>query len=253
VYHGPSIVGDRALTRVRGMFATYEAVFYAVYRTAVLRDVFRRVAEVETFLARELLTAGLTAAAGDVVRVPALYYGRSTEPSISTAYWHPHQILVKSPAVLFDEYRRVRSVLVDEIAGRDGDIAVADLSGLVDLVFLRYLGPFLRSDVLDMVLDDRMKGLTPDATIEHLWDVFVRPAPRVNRVSRLMERFMRRYAPAHVRAGDIPRDYTLDARTATGAPRTYTLFHEFLFPSLKPPPLLDREAVLSLLEELNAY
>ena len=54
------------------------------------------------------------------VRLPMLYYARSTGQSYSYSNWHPHQILARDPALLFREYGRFRQILADGITGTTG-------------------------------------------------------------------------------------------------------------------------------------
>ncbi len=111
VYRGPSVAAADPLLRLRALFGRYEAPFYAVYRTAVLADIFERVEEMRTTLGRELLTAALTAVAGEILRTTDFYYGRSTAGSFSYDAWHPWQFFTASPQALFDEYRVLRDIV----------------------------------------------------------------------------------------------------------------------------------------------
>jgi len=254
VYRGSSLLADDALARVRSMFAAYEAVCYAVYRTPIARRVFRRVGELRTLLGRELVTAALTAVAGKVVRVQDFYYGRSVAESMLYEDWHPHQMLVKSPKRLFREYPVLRDIVCDEIL-EAGDAAWEPdtVTTVLDLVFLRYLAPFLRADVVDLIIEDRLKGIDPDAVVEHLWRVFVRNTERaMHPVLPLSER-RTGFGPAAFRNDGPPKDYVHVARTGWNAPRTYRVFHEFVFPSLRPPPVVGEGMLLDMLAGLNQY
>jgi hypothetical protein len=238
------------------MFADYEAVFYGVQRTDVLRTAFRSVAEVQTLLGRELVSAALTALAGKIVRIDDLYYGRSTGESLSYESWHPYQILAELPDRLFEDYARLKPIVLTAVrsvapSGR----APKAVETLVDLVFLRYLAPFLRPDVIDLIIADQLGGMKPSATFEHLWDVLARRVldrPRPDTVPLLGEDGAG-FAPRACSASARPRDYVVTSTTAAGAPRTYRLFHEFLFPDAGQPHDMSREELLQVLGWLDAY
>jgi glycosyltransferase domain-containing protein len=253
VYRGASLGDGNPLVRLRKMFASYEAVFYAVYRTPVLQAVFARVADLRTVLGRELLGAALAALSGRIIRIPDFYYGRSTGESVAYERWHPHQIMAESPEMLFQEYEAFRGIVLEslpiELSGRNRE----SLRSIVDLIFLRYLGQFLRPDVIDLMIDDRSKGVEPRAVVEHVWDVFVRCSARaVHPLAPLIDP-EGGFSPKRLREGDQPRDYIAQSKTAAGAARTYRIFHEFLFPAEKPPAIVGKRKLLTLLARVDAY
>jgi len=61
-----------------------------------------------------------------------------------------------------------------------------------------------------------------------------------------------RYMP-HRLGGARPRDYRSSAMAWDGQQRQYRVYYEFLFPRMRPTPLVDRQALLPLLQTLNAY
>jgi len=254
MYRGPSLAADDPLDRLRQLFARYEAVFYAVSRTQVLRTVFAHVGEVETTLARELLTAALTAVSGHVVRITEFYYGRNTGASLAYEHWHPFKILAESPEIMFREYRVFRRILLEEMT-RLGDVGrgPTGVSMILDLILLRYLGPFLVPNVLDLIIADRLKGMTPGETADRVWKTFVRPRPRLYpRESLTGGGLVARWLPARIAGKVVRRDYVL--RTAAArARRRYRVFHEFLFPERRGPAVVNREILLGMLERLDAY
>jgi len=255
-YRSPSLLHSDPLPRLYRMFADYEAVFYGVQRTEMLRAAFRRVAEVHTLLGRELVTAALTALAGKIVRIDDLYYGRSTGESLFYESWHPYQILVEAPERLLEDYGRLKPIVLAAL--RDGpprDRAPEAVETIVDLVFLRYLAPFLRSDVIDLIIADELSGLKPSATFEHVWEVAVRRVldqPRPDAVP-LMGELGARFAPGERGAKTRRRDYVATSATAAGGARTYRLCHEFLFPDPGQPAAVGREELRQLLSRLDAY
>lgn len=98
---------------------------------------------------------------------------------------------------------------------------------------------FLRPDVLDRIIGDRLRGLDARSTVEHLWNVFVRCT---NRTQHPVEPLM------SAGGGDFAV-----ASTVSGRPRTYKIFHEFVFPELKPPAAVGGKKLWALLDQLNRY
>ena len=249
VYRGPSIIAEAPLVRLQQLFAAYEAVYYAVYRTHVLQAAFRRVDELHTVLGRELVTAALTALSGKVIRIKEFYYGRSTGESFPFTNSHPHQILTATPELLFEEYTRLRRVVLDHLGGAAE--AFERNQTLVDVIFFPYLRQFISGDVLDLVIDDRLKGWDAQATAAHLWSTFVRSERAPHPVEPLtgggyfsLDRFT---------DGRRHTDYVMTSSARTGTLRTYRVFYEFLFPDLRPPAVVSRRTVLGVLNRLNAY
>jgi len=254
-YRGRSLLAADALVRLYRMFADYEAVFYGVQRTEVLRSAFRNIADVHTLLGQELLSAALTAVAGKIVRVDDIYDGRSTGESVSYESWHPYQLLAESPDRLFEDYARLRPIVLKALSSTASRRPLESVGTIVDLVFLRYLAAFLRPDVIDPIIADQLGGMKPSATFEHLWDVAVRSVldqPRPEAVP-LIAGGRDRFAPAARGAGARRRDYATTSTTAMGPVRTYRLYHEFLFPDAGQPPAVGYEETRELLARLDTY
>lgn len=252
VYRGESLDGKTPLARVRALFARYEAVLYGVYRTSVGQRVFRNVDSMNTVLGRELLTAALTVIAGKTVRIPDFYYGRSTHESFSYTAWHPHQILAQAPAALFAQYPVFRELLLEALAEHSPAPDPQAAGMVIDLVMLRYLEPFLRKDVLDLIMDARLRGGSSDAIVERIWDVFVRSRRSVHPVEPLIDPSGGRFTPDRIGPG-LPRDYAFGSTAADGSKREYRVFYEFFFPEMRPPAVVKREQLMPLLGALDAY
>ena len=102
------------------------------------------------------------------------------------------------------------------------------------------------------MIADRLAGMSPEATVEHVWKAFVRPRPRVYPRQPLMGGGLVRFAPSRLIGRAVPRDYVLTTSTPRGE-RTYRIFHEFLFPAGERSAVVDRGRVVKLVERLNAY
>jgi glycosyltransferase domain-containing protein len=250
-YRGKSIDNPQALARLRTLFAAYEAVLYGVYRTESAQRAWRDVEMLNSVLGKELLTAGLSVISGKALRITDFYYGRSTGESFSYTGWHPHQILAQQPEALFAQYPVLRGRLIESLQETEPSSNKETAIRTIDLVFLRYLEPYLGHDVLDLMLDLNMRGVDSGAIVKKVWDVFVRS----NRTSHPVEPLLDSrggFVPTKIGAGR-PRDYKWDGRRWDGTDRSYRIFFEFLFPNMQPTALVDRENLVSLLKSLNAY
>lgn len=252
VYRGKSLDGKTSLARLRTLFAAYEAVLYGIYRTAIAQRVFREVDKMNTVLGRELLTAALTVIAGKTLRVPDFYYGRSTGESFSYRAWHPHQILAQDPAALFARYPAFRELLLEALAEYSPGLNLQSAGMVIDLVMLKYLDPFLRSDVLDLIINARLRGAGSDAIVDKIWRLFVKTPRWDNLNVPLIEPSTGRFTPNRMGAGRL-RDYVYEATASNGNKRVYRVFYEFLFPDKRPPAVVNQEQLVVLLGSLDAY
>jgi hypothetical protein len=248
VYRGGSIESNEPFARLRKLFEGYEAVTYGVSRTQAAQRAFRDVASVETVLGKELLTAALSVIAGKVLRIPEFYYGRSTGESFAYTGWHPHQILAEAPLQLFSQYSMFRKHLLEALNEKT---APNGADKIIDLVLLRYLQPFLRHDVLDLIIDMTVRGQDADAITKRIWDVFVGSTRARHPVEAMLDP-RGHYSPDRIGAGRA-RDYESEGLTWDAKSRRYIVFYEFLFPDMRPPALANKEKMVSLLDTLNAY
>ena len=117
-YSAPSIVADDALERIVQQMSNYQAIFYGVHRTHVMKSIRLPLDRVNSLWAKELLTSSLALIAGGAYRVPQYYMARNTNPSIATEGWHPHQFFAMKPAELLREYADYRAVALEQSGGR---------------------------------------------------------------------------------------------------------------------------------------
>lgn len=251
VYRSKSVEQPHPIARVRSLFAAYEALLYGVFRADVARKAFRDVDNMETVLGKELLTAGVSVIAGKAVRVGDFYYGRNTAESLAYTAWHPHQILADRPELLFTQYPVLRDILLHALSESDPGLDSAASKKALDLIFLRYVQPFLRPEVLDVMLDLTVRGSDSAAIVTKVWDVFVRSTRTSHPVEPLLDS-RGAFVPTQMGSGR-PRDYQWSSPSWNGRDRTYKVFFEFLFPNMQPSALVDSEKLVSLLHSLNAY
>jgi glycosyltransferase domain-containing protein len=174
-YRGPSLTDPDAAQRLAQLFRRYEALTYAVYRTAVAAAVYTESRNVESILARELLAGALTVLAGKTARLKIIYYGRNTGPSGGYKNWHPLEWLATDPAGMFHEYMVYRGVLAPRLADA-ARMSIDEALRICDLIHLRYLCPFLEPRYLDFALGKNMQRLASDAIIAEIWNFWNRGA-----------------------------------------------------------------------------
>jgi glycosyltransferase domain-containing protein len=254
-YAGGSIELDDPVFRLRAFMANYEATFYGVHRTDDLARIMDVACRMRSTLFRELAAASSALAAGKMARIPRMYYGRNTAPSVSYDNWHPHQILAGDPELLFAEYAAYRDVVLDELAfARPAGPDRPTLARMLDHIHLKYLRQILDPRVMDFMLDEVMRGTPTKALVGRVWSTWVANTERlphpVRRYppcddARKRRAFLRalttrvldrvRGVPHPVRRAFHPyRDYRIDSQTARGLPRTYIVQDEFLFPDDRP-------------------
>jgi glycosyltransferase domain-containing protein len=182
VYDGPSIEGDDGLRRLDKQMGAYQAVFYAIYRTEVLRTALQGAQRMTTLLAQELLASSLTMVHGNVHRMPEPYLARNTKPSIATGGWHPHQMLATEPAALFRQYTAYRDILLEHLvadARCRATYAPEQMQRIVDLAHLKYLAPMLSRPIMDYLIEQSMRpDMMSRQIIEGVWRTFVPPDDR---------------------------------------------------------------------------
>jgi glycosyltransferase domain-containing protein len=174
VYWSNTLIDDLPLGRLVALMKHYEAVFYATYRTEVLRGIFSLVHGVDAVLCKELILGVATVLRGKVYRLPHFYYGRSTDASHPWQHWHPHEILAKSPEVLLSDYLRYRQTLVNYWQSINGELGSQQLR-VFDLAHLRYFQNFLAPDILDFIIDRSLTGENGDSIAKAVWTRWVNP------------------------------------------------------------------------------
>jgi len=211
----------------------------------------RDVEMMNSVLGKELLTAGLSVIAGKALRTADFFYGRNTGESFSYTAWHPHQVLAQQPEALFAQYPVFRDRLIESLQETEPRSNKETAIKTIDLVFLRYLEPFLRHDVLDLMLDLNMRGQDSGAIVKKVWDVFVRTPRASHPVARLLDP-RGGFSPTKMGAGH-PRDFRWDSHRSDGIGRSYKVFHEFLFPNMQSTALVPGDKLMNLLKSLDGY
>lgn len=262
VYKGSYEEPD-ALARLHAMCARYEAVTYAVYRTAVMADVLLQVRALPTILSKEFGAGALTMLAGKVARVPALYYGRSLGPSEQYANWHPLEMLGTRPQALFADYLPYRAVLTQRLA-QAMDIELSRAEVLSDLAHLRYLCDYIKPSVIDYLFDQNRRQVPKDQMMRDVWPVLAMAGSSSGNAGSLREMVLtklgRTIVPPALRARlrtafqartDVPENGTRESRTTGGQPRQYLLYAGFLQSMVLP--LNADDSCQRLVAAMNTY
>lgn len=253
VQRGNRIDDPSPVARTRHMLSNYEVLFYAVFRTADFTRILESIRNFRTTLGAEVWLAGATAAAGCILRIDRFYLGRNTDVSLSPDAWHPHEILCKFPERLSEDLPALQSNLIAALHQAGAIEQEPLLQQMIELLWLRYIGPFLRSDAIDFILDKRLAGDDGKQTLVQFWDTFVASTRSIHPMVPLTGRDGSSYAPEALRDGYSPRDYFVDTVTPQGERRRYNIFFEFLFPDLKPPCRTDLSSLNELLAAAHLY
>jgi len=250
---GSQAVSANALQRVREFLSDYNVLFYALYRTEVMQACFEPMGRLNTTLMRELAASTLAVANGPVSRLDTFYMARNTDESASYDAWHPHQILSTKPEVLFADYAAFRGELIETVDRLD-NTTDRDTASLLDLLALRYLGPFLRADVVDFIVHEKMiLGHDSNTTVDNLWATFVATPNRTKhpQVPLFLDDSWT-FAPGVLHPNAARQDYLMKDRGPDGA-RTYFLHNELFFEDGSPICSLGREDTETILDEFDRY
>lgn len=246
-------IAPGALSRVGDFLKDYNVLFYAVYRTDVMKACFAPMRKMKTTLLREIASSALAVANGPVSRLDTFYMARNTDESASYDAWHPHQIIASNPSVLFEDYGAFRQLLVDTVDQQDleNDRPTGEL---IDLMCLRYIGPFLREDVLDFIMNERMTlGHNSQTTIDNLWKTFVvTPNRTQHKQVPLFQDETWTFSPGVLHPNAPRQDYLVSERGPEND-RSYFLNNEFFFPDASPRCDISRADAEFILDQLDNY
>jgi hypothetical protein len=160
----------------------YQAIFYGIHRTDVMKSIQPPVDRVKSLWAKELLTSTLALVAGGMYRAPRYYMARNTNPSIATEGWHPHQFFAMDPGELLREYVDYRSVALEHLTADNRCQAIyrpEQMQRVFDLVHLKYLAPMLSPGVMNYLIQQSLlPNTTSQQVIQGIWNTFVPPYAR---------------------------------------------------------------------------
>ena len=163
------MVGENPLVRLNSFMEAYHVLFYAVQRTDAAKKCFLHSSQFSNTLFKELSSSISQVLTGNIGRVSVPYFARNTAPSESYIGWHPHQIIAQSPEVLFSDYVILRDVIINSLENKEKDLA-----DKLDLIFLTYLGNFIKPDLMSYISEQRIaKNFSGEKTTKLFWQKFV--------------------------------------------------------------------------------
>jgi len=166
LYFTPGIDNDEPLWRLRTLLRSYQALTYGIYRTPVLQSVFDGVQQVQSLLARELLSGALSVVRGKIARLKCFYGGRSHNPSEKYSHWHPLEWLITNPREFLEEYGRYRNILLCALTQLSTNkFSLAETERIVDLIHVFYVIVHAPRESHDFILDRVMAGYD----LEEFW------------------------------------------------------------------------------------
>ena len=274
-YRAPSIVADDPLKRIVEQMGNYQAIFYAIHRTSVMRSVLSELQRVQSLLAQEILSSSLILIAGGVCRAPFFYMARNTHPSIATEGWHPHQYLATKPELLFREYQGYRAVVIEHLLADAQCRAIyspEQLERILDIVHLKYLTPMISPAVLDYILAESLRpGREPCDIISGVRDNFTnqytaptrgylrRALSEPKRGLKLLSHAIRLVSALRLRENlnvSVNRALNkiyVDRVARDSCARRYVLFPEFLARKLPGERYVTAADIVSIVQQLDDY
>lgn len=173
VYTRDVLRDTNPITRLQNLFQSYEAITYAIYKTPILEKIFCQLQSLDSLLGRELLGGALTAAMGKVKRLPLFYGGRALSASHFYENWHPVEMLMTSPDMLYQEYGKYREILVESLKESQNDHPAEDLYKLIDIIHFSYMSEFFAPNILSY-LSQQVTNKHPIAhTMANLWPIII--------------------------------------------------------------------------------
>jgi len=141
-YSSPSIDGNSFSERSLQLMLKYEAIFYAVFRTDVLRNSFKQIENINSFMFQELFLSLTPLIAGKVKRLNFIYYGRrGADPHelLNRSKWHPYEWFADNPEELIEEYLVYRDTLLNYMKNNGHDLKdIEKYKKLINLVHAAY-------------------------------------------------------------------------------------------------------------------
>jgi glycosyltransferase domain-containing protein len=283
VYSAQSITANDALKRIVEQTGNYQATFYAVHRTSVMRSVLSQLGHLQSIWGQELLSSTLTVLAGGVHRAQDFYMARNVNPSIATEGWSPHHFLAASPESLLREFLAYRAVVLEHLAANTQCAALYggdQIRRAFDVVHLKYLAPMLSPNVLDYIITESLvPGRHPREIVEGLWRKFVTlPESKIStkrflydlsrsllgaqgrrefseRVSRLLRLAASLKYHHRLRTSLAPRldELRVERTVRSGQRRCYRLLQNFLAEKLGEGSDVTTSSIADIIEHLDDY
>lgn len=138
-YRSPSIAGVDPALRVLQLLSNYEAPFYAVQPTTVLRQAVEACTYGGFTMMQELANALWLAMSGKIQRIDTLYYFRQAGDAATHSFSEPYVYLSKRFPTINAEYADMTKALVDRFAHASSEASKSALLQSLYFGFLVYL------------------------------------------------------------------------------------------------------------------
>ena len=168
IYSSLSLADVSPVNRIAKLMQNYEATTYAIYRTEIAKMIFQKAATLSSVLSNELLSSVLSVVKGKAARLPKLYCGRNNQRFTTYFAWHPMELIAIAPKILCREYSEYRQITL-ELLEKEGINITTEIQNIIDIAHMCYISPYLRTEILNFILDYYLKNNNqpPPATI--LW------------------------------------------------------------------------------------
>jgi glycosyltransferase domain-containing protein len=112
-YSGPSNEAHHPGARIFRLCQKYESLFYAVFRTEDLRNIFALLPSLDTSLFQELFQSVATVIKGKIKRFPSLYAARQFGPPAEPhrEKWQTFHWFAENPGEVLERYRAYREIV----------------------------------------------------------------------------------------------------------------------------------------------
>jgi glycosyltransferase domain-containing protein len=154
IYFQPSLTDNSPEKRICRLMQNYEATTYAIHRTEIATEAFKKAASLKSILSSELSSSVLCVSKGKAARLPKFYSGRNNQRLTTYSSHHPIEYINTSPEALFNEYYQYRKLILDALE-ETFEMSPETCNNL-DIAHLCYLSPYLRPKILNFILNYRL-------------------------------------------------------------------------------------------------
>jgi glycosyltransferase domain-containing protein len=141
-YGNPSNDAAQAGARVFRLFQKYESLFYSVFRTQDLKEIFAEVEKLPTLHFQELFQSVAALLKGKVLNIEQIYAARRSGPEADPTRdkWQTYYWFMDNPSELMAHYQSYRNALLDlhERAGFASGVSRSDMQVILDAAHAVY-------------------------------------------------------------------------------------------------------------------
>lgn len=141
-YGNPSNDAAQAGARVFRLFQKYESLFYSVFRTRDLQEIFAEVEKLPTLHFQELFQSVAALLKGKVLNIEQIYAARRSGPEADPTRdkWQTYYWFMDDPSELMAHYQSYRDALLDlhEREGFTSGVSRSDMQKILDAAHAVY-------------------------------------------------------------------------------------------------------------------